>query len=565
MENTSPEMATPGSIDLNKINSMKVLNFSAVTHPFKSCNALRNNAVDNLNEQRVILDNIDVSTISQDIVIEDKNELDMTEVQSYPVSFEPVQEPEVVIEVKDEPNVEIKGEPDMTNSSVVVFKAPIVRFPFDFEPVPEPDVDIEVKVEPDTEIKDEPDITSTSDAIFQEHSYPVHLDLVPEPDMVFGNNEEPGMSYSVDANSAAQSFPDQLDLVQEPRVVIEVKDEPDVVIKDEPDMICSSDADFEAPSSIDPVNIEPVQELHVSFEIKDKPDTTSSSGNTNFAAQSYPVQTEPVQMLDSASQALEKPTQRVILKMGSQHFSAGKEKIVLGTGDFGPTESRESRLMREKKRMEEIGSCFYKCGICNEEFSNAMELQIHVQLHNGYENELIICSFCDKVFTGKTGTFSHLRHVHGIALDYAKSTKSELLLPWVQTNSENISTLSVHRVKKLDCNVCGTKFTSLEIYKLGETVSNETSEEEETHKEHLCGKCQKDHFQNLNTRRRDGKKQYECAQCRRFFFKPLYEDHIRSLHGLLKLFKCNVCGMRSVSRPSLRAHKKSHKKRGMLN
>lgn len=166
MENTSPEMATPGSIDLNKLNSMKVLNFSAVTHPFKSCNDLRNNAVDNLNEQRVILDNIDVSTISQDIVIEDKNELDMTEVQSYPVSFEPVQEPEDVIEVKDEPNVEIKGEPDMTNSSVVVFKAPIVRFPFDFEPVPEPDVDIEVKVEPDTEIKDEPDITSTSDAIF---------------------------------------------------------------------------------------------------------------------------------------------------------------------------------------------------------------------------------------------------------------------------------------------------------------------------------------------------------------------------------------------------------------
>lgn len=568
-------MATPGSIDLNKINSMNVLNFSAVTHPFKSWNALRNNDVDNLNEQRVILDNIDVSTISQDMVIEDKNELDMTEVQSYPVSFEPVQEPEVVIEVKNEPNVEIKDEPDLANSSVVNFEAPIVSCPFNFEPVPEPDVDIQVKVEPDTEIKDEPDITSTSDAIFQEHSCPVHLDLVSEPDMVFGNNEELGLSYSVDTNSAARSFPDQLNVVQEPCVVIKVKDEPGIVIKDEPDvvikvepdiMICSSDADFEAPSSNDPVNIKPVQELHVIFEIKDKADTTSSSGNTNFAAQSYPVQAEPVQMLDSDSQTLEHQTQTKIVKMGPRHFSVGKEKIVLGTGDFGPTETRESRLKRERKRMEEIGSCFYKCGICNEEFSNAMELQIHVQLHNGYENELIVCSFCDKVFTGKTGTFSHLRHVHGIALDHKSSTiKTELLLPWVQKNSENISTLSVQRVKKLDCNVCGTQFTSLEKYKLGETVSNETLEEEKIHKEHLCGKCNKDCFQNLNTRRKDGKIQYECAKCRRFFFKPLYDDHIRSLHGLLKLFECNVCGKRCVSRPSLRSHIKSHKKEGTFN
>uniref|UniRef100_A0A8W8JIZ2 C2H2-type domain-containing protein n=1 Tax=Magallana gigas TaxID=29159 RepID=A0A8W8JIZ2_MAGGI len=490
----------------------KACPYRAVTHPFKSCNALRINAVDNLNEQRVIFNNIDVPTTSQDMVIEDKNELDMTAEQtSYPVSFEPVQEPEVVIEVKDEPNVEIKDEPDLTNSSAVNFK---VSCPFNFESVPKPDVDIEVKVEPHIKIKDETDIASTSGTIFQEHSCPVHLNLVSEPDMVTGYHEKP-------------------------------------------------DANFEAPSSSNPVKVEPIQEP----EIKDKPDRTGSSGNTNFVAQNYPVLTEPVQMPDSASQALEKPPQSVILKMGPQHFGAGKEKIVLGPGDFGPTETKESRLMREKKRMEEIGSCFYKCGICNEEFSNAMELQIHVQLHNGYENELIICNYCDKVFTGKTGTFSHLRHVHGIALDYAKSTKSELLLPWVQTNRESFSTLSVHRVKKLDCSVCGTKFTSLEIYKLDETVSNKTSEEEEqkTHKEHLCGKCQKDHFQNLNTRRRDGKKQYECAQCRRFFFKPLYEDHVRSLHGLLKLFKCNVCGMRSVSRPSLLAHKRSHKKRGTLN
>lgn len=354
MENTSPEMATPGSIDLNKINSMNVLNFSAVTHPFKSWNALRNNDVDNLNEQRVILDNIDVSTISQDMVIEDKNELDMTEVQSYPVSFEPVQEPEVVIEVKNEPNVEIKDEPDLANSSVVNFEAPIVSCPFNFEPVPEPDVDIQVKVEPDTEIKDEPDITSTSDAIFQEHSCPVHLDLVPEPDMIFGNNEELGLSYSVDTNSAARSFPDQLNVVQEPCVVIKVKDEPDIVIEDEPDvvikvepdiMICSSDADFEAPSSNDPVNIKPVQELHVIFEIKDKADTTSSSGNTNFAAQSYPVQAEPVQMLDSDS--LEHQTQTKIVKMGPRHFSVGKEKIVLGTVSFGFNNYDFLKLMKD--------------------------------------------------------------------------------------------------------------------------------------------------------------------------------------------------------------------------
>lgn len=142
-------MATPVSNCLNRINPMNVLNFSAVTHPFKSCNALRINAVDNLNEQRVIFNNIDVPTTSQDMVIEDKNELDMTAEQtSYPVSFEPVQEPEVVIEVKDEPNVEIKDEPDLTNSSAVNFKAPIVSCPFNFESVPKPDVDIEVKVEP---------------------------------------------------------------------------------------------------------------------------------------------------------------------------------------------------------------------------------------------------------------------------------------------------------------------------------------------------------------------------------------------------------------------------------
>lgn len=333
-------MTTPVSNRLNRINPMNVLNFSAVTHPFKSCNPLRINAVGNLNEQRVIFNNIDVPTTSQDMVyIEDKNELDMTAEQtSYPVSFEPVQEPEVVIEVKDEPNVEIKDEPDLTNSSAVNFKAPIVSCPFNFESVPKPDVDIEVKVEPHIKIKDEPDITSTSDTIFQEHSCPVHLNLVSEPDMVTGYHEKPGLSYSVDANFAAQSFPYLLDLVKKPHVVIKVKDEPDLVIKDkpdleikdEPDMIFSSDANFEAPSSSDPVKVEPIQEP----EIKDKPDRTGSSGNTNFVAQNYPVLTEPVQMPDSASQALEKPTQSVILKMGPQHFGAGKEKIVLGPVSF---------------------------------------------------------------------------------------------------------------------------------------------------------------------------------------------------------------------------------------
>lgn len=340
-------MTTPVSNRLNRINPMNVLNSSAVTHPFKSCNPLRINAVGNLNEQRVIFNNIDVPTTSQDKVIEDKNELDMTAEQtSYPVSFEPVQEPEVVIEVKDEPNVEIKDEPDLTNSSAVNFKAPIVSCPFNFESVPKPDVDIEVKVEPHIKIKDEPDITSTSDTIFQEHSCPVHLNLVSEPDMVTGYHEKPGLSYSVDANFAAQSFPYLLDLVKKPHVVIKVKDEPDLVmkdkpdlvskdepdlvIKDEPDMIFSSDANFEAPSSSDPVKVEPIQEP----EIKDKPDRTGSSGNTNFVAQNYPVLTEPVQMPDSASQALEKPTRSVILKMGPQHFGAGKEKIVLGPVSF---------------------------------------------------------------------------------------------------------------------------------------------------------------------------------------------------------------------------------------
>lgn len=540
---------------------MNGLNFSITAHPSNSCNALSDHTADNLNEQRVIL-------VNKDVFIEDKNEPDMTAKQSYPVHVELVQEPIVVIEVKDEQDVEVKDEPEITSTSNVNFEAPIANYPSNFEPVPEPGVVMEVKVEPDIEIKDEPDMTGTLGANFEAYNCPVRFNLVPEPDTVFECNEKPGFSSSIDANFAAQSLPEQLDLVQEPDVVIEVKDEPGVMIEDEPDVICLSDADFEAPSYSDPVEAEPVQELHIIIEVKDTPYITSSSDDANSAAQSYPVQAEPVQIPVSACQTREESTGTLIIKrMGPQPSIAGNKEIILGNGDLeqlGPIESRQSNMMRKKERMEETGSCSYKCGICNEEFSSEMQLQIHVRFHKFIENEMIVCSFCDKVFTGKTGAFSHLRCVHGIVLDYAKSTKTELLVPVFQTNSENITTLNVHRVKKLDCETCGTKFSSVVKFTQGETVSSETSEVG-TRTKNLCGRCQKDSAERFNTRIRDGKKQYECSECRRWFFWPLYEDHIRSLHGRLKLFKCNVCGKKCVSRPSLRVHKKSHIRNGKLN
>ncbi|XP_062574174.1 zinc finger protein 615-like isoform X2 [Saccostrea cucullata] len=259
-----------------------------------------------------------------------------------------------------------------------------------------------------------------------------------------------------------------------------------------------------------------------------------------------------------------------------------------------------------KDKMEEMGYKFYKCGICQETFSDPLVLQRHVRQHKGLQSECIKCGYCEKIFSCKMSAFAHLKFVHGISCDKPKAGMKEANLATYEREEEVVKTVRVVRTKVPECKKCGKLFSNLEAFAQHKERSNcvkvsfvcifckqpvreETFEETQFPKNLMCNKCQtlwgnlklnsdttvaqnkqgdrklKDavhvDFQGSAQKqvRKKVKESYFCDSCQKSYTqKSTYVRHLKLLHSTVKPYKCDLCEKAFVFTSSLCEHRDTH-------
>ncbi|XP_061195093.1 zinc finger protein 479-like [Saccostrea echinata] len=339
----------------------------------------------------------------------------------------------------------------------------------------------------------------------------------------------------------------------------------------------------------------------------------------SFSVTLQPVQKEDpptVQNLDPSTELQcqvkmeESPT--VINELESSRLVRGEPQVEKGLKTKRPKENlTDKRTNKDKSnadKMEEIGYKFYKCGICEEAFSDPLVLQTHIRQHKGFQSEVIKCGYCEKIFSCTTGVFAHLKCIHGISCDKPKAGMVEVNLPTYERNEKSVKTIRVIRTKIPKCEMCGKIFPNLEVFAQHKErsdcakvwffcifckrpVRKETFEETPLPKEIMCNMCQmkwnnlkknsvitvehnKEGEENLSDAvhpdfvnfgpeqfKEEVKESYDCLGCQKSYkHKSAYERHLKLMHSTVKPHKCDLCEKAFVFPSSLRGHRLSHMK-----
>ena len=196
----------------------------------------------------------------------------------------------------------------------------------------------------------------------------------------------------------------------------------------------------------------------------------------------------------------------------------------------------------------------FKCGKCNQKFSKAEELKIHLKT----EHEMYNCNECGKTFGQLQMLNQHIKSVHNIGIKHHKNfLKSATNLFKCGKCSQKFSKTedlkehlkTEHQNEMFECNECGNVFGLL--YLLNQHIKSE-------HKEinfHKCNDCDKSYTTenslSLHIIRIHGKSQvlaHKCKMCGKCFCTlQLLNIHFKNVHEVRNsrqtfCFKCQICG-----------------------
>ncbi|XP_026490627.2 gastrula zinc finger protein XlCGF57.1-like [Vanessa tameamea] len=194
----------------------------------------------------------------------------------------------------------------------------------------------------------------------------------------------------------------------------------------------------------------------------------------------------------------------------------------------------------------------HSCPLCNDNFPNLKQLQVHIYSHketsNGSSNHE--CPKCKNSFICKSLLIAHLKtHKNRIRVKHKKSRmepKDNITIP-------------------LKCVKCEQKLPNLDelAFHLKKHMHNETEQEEQNYQ---CSMCMRKFVRKVSLiahiKRHEDKAQmkFTCKTCKREFQHQAHLDnHIVLVHSKEKGLTCNKCGKSFVTQDCLDHHMEGHK------
>ena len=164
-------------------------------------------------------------------------------------------------------------------------------------------------------------------------------------------------------------------------------------------------------------------------------------------------------------------------------------------------------LSEEANDINETTKMQIKCYLCDKDFEDQYDLEMHDMLKHNANN---ICKICGNTFSQPVTLQAHFRSVH-------------------------------EGVKKYSCHLCGKCFS------YSGAKSKHIASVHEGIKNHACNLCDKAFSTARDLKKHisgvhDGVKNYACDQCGKSFNQPQHlKTHISHVHHGLRNHPCSFC------------------------
>ena len=218
-------------------------------------------------------------------------------------------------------------------------------------------------------------------------------------------------------------------------------------------------------------------------------------------------------------------------------------------------ESRFKLILHNKRSHE--GNCCWKCDICEKHFSTLFQLQSHLEhSHLGTAEKKFACNICEKPFAFAIELTQHQNSVHSATKKY----QCHICLKYFcESGTVGKHIKSVHQKEtNFKCDTCDKTFFANAKLKIHMKSVHEQRNFE-------CNKCSKAYGTNENLQRHirenhiQTKQQLQCTQCPLNFPRAnSLLRHIKSVHQLLEIYKCDLCRKTFCRKKSLNEHKRTH-------
>lgn len=228
-------------------------------------------------------------------------------------------------------------------------------------------------------------------------------------------------------------------------------------------------------------------------------------------------------------------------------------KIAIHTG--------ESKLKAKQKPKQQRS---YECYVCKQQAKDYNSLKLHIETHRLHDIQQN-CLFCSKKYVAKGYLRRHMSIHHGhtqfdnqqrlenhVRLD--KNRKSFECFMCHKTMKYRYS-LKVHRLihtgeKPHRCDQCGLKFRLKSQLKRHIKAHSKASES----KARIDPKA----IEELAPGQLSKFRYYECYLCRFHGNRDEVKAHVRTKHTGQKLFGCDICEKKFMSKNTMQSHRKLH-------
>ena len=205
----------------------------------------------------------------------------------------------------------------------------------------------------------------------------------------------------------------------------------------------------------------------------------------------------------------------------------------------------------DTKYIEQHNKChmtekIYECEICNMGFSTTQTLHIHRNLaHNDIH---INCNLCDKVFKTLQALKYHKQTTHAKTDEKYQCDICEKTFQVLRQCKDHYKRMhSSFEIKS--CKVCNKSFKS------GKNLEKHMAKVHDNgNRYELCNICEimvvnlPNHIKNVHFSQKEN-----CLLCGKDVSH--LKSHLERIHGEInKLYQCEICGYRSLTKPELKKH-----------
>uniref|UniRef100_UPI003AB7C31D uncharacterized protein isoform X2 n=1 Tax=Stichopus japonicus TaxID=307972 RepID=UPI003AB7C31D len=194
----------------------------------------------------------------------------------------------------------------------------------------------------------------------------------------------------------------------------------------------------------------------------------------------------------------------------------------------------------------------FKCHICGKTFAQNASLVIHRRKHSG--DQLLQCPQCDKSFIGQASLHEHAK-THANIKKYKCQICEEAFHEMSHLTEHENAHSSVQPFQCEHCNkFFGTEYSLRVHLKRMHTIGRLFK----------CQFCDKSYTQRANlinhVRRHTGEKPFQCRFCNKAFIQKYGLTVHERTHTGEKPFQCNICGKAFTQSAHMIYHKKTHNK-----